>query len=372
MDRAGWHGSISVRGSADTRSLEIDDAAWDAFVATSRTPTYLQTAAWASVKRLNGWGSTRIVAPSSSGIVGAQMLIARPRFVPWGVGYIPRGPISPDGLDRSTVEAFTQVLHVAASWHRLAYVRVEPDVEADASVAHDLIRAGWRPAHAAQPVQSRVVDLSVGERRLWGDLRPKSRQYIRHARRGGVEIVDGDRADLAEFFRILVATARRCGFRYRTFDAYEAVWDGFVASGSSTLLFARQGGELSATLFLVRCGDRLTEPYGGMTEAGARSRANYLLKWEAIRRAAESGLRSYDMWGLPTPGISQFKAGFGGRSVTYVGAWDLPTDRLGSSVLTGAEALHMRWIDWRHPRHPTTDVENTALDLRPAAHSQTP
>jgi lipid II:glycine glycyltransferase (peptidoglycan interpeptide bridge formation enzyme) len=61
----------------------------------------------------------------------------------------------------------------------------------------------------------------------------------------------------------------------------------------------------------------VVEPYGGMTAAGGESRANYLLKWEAIRTSREQGATSYDLWGLATGGIAHFKTGFGGaRSAT--------------------------------------------------------
>ena len=66
-----------------------------------------------------------------------------------------------------------------------------------------------------------------------------------------------------------------------------------------------------------------------MTAAGAESRANYLLKWEAIRSSREQGATSYDLWGLATGGIAHFKTGFGGREVRYIGAWDLVLDPLG-------------------------------------------
>ena len=66
-----------------------------------------------------------------------------------------------------------------------------------------------------------------------------------------------------------------------------------------------------------------------MTAAGAESRANYLLKWEAIRSSREAGATSYDLWGLATGGIAHFKTGFGGREVRYIGAWDLVLSPLG-------------------------------------------
>ena len=56
-----------------------------------------------------------------------------------------------------------------------------------------------------------------------------------------------------------------------------------------------------------------------MTAAGGDSRANYLLKWEAIRTSREQGATSYDLWGLATGGIAHFKTGFGGREVRTSG-----------------------------------------------------
>jgi lipid II:glycine glycyltransferase (peptidoglycan interpeptide bridge formation enzyme) len=68
----------------------------------------------------------------------------------------------------------------------------------------------------------------------------------------------------------------------------------------------------------------VAEAFGGMTDQGAESRANYLVKWASILRFKEEGYATYDLWGLATGGIAQFKEGFGGRQVDYVGARDLP------------------------------------------------
>ena len=102
-------------------------------------------------------------------------------------------------------------------------------------------------------------------------------------------------------------------------------------------------GEPQATLLLVRCGPRVVEPYGGMTAAGADSRANYLLKWEAIRSSREAGATSYDLWGLATGGIAHFKTGFGGREVRYIGAWDLVLSGVGRRAYDVAQRGRVRW-----------------------------
>ena len=135
----------------------------------------------------------------------------------------------------------------------------------------------------------------------------------------GVEGID-------DLFRIVVDTANRAGFVYRSKDTYRRVYESFAPSGRARILLARKpDGEAVAALMLVACGGKVVEPYGGMTGPGAASRANYLLKWEAIRSSAERGYKVYDMWGMATAGIAQFKQGFGGREIRYIGAYDLVT-----------------------------------------------
>jgi lipid II:glycine glycyltransferase (peptidoglycan interpeptide bridge formation enzyme) len=171
-------------------------------------------------------------------------------------------------------------------------------------------------------------------------MKKKHRQYVAKAEREGIEIerFDGSSAPdavdaaLADFNRIYRLTAERAGFVARVPAYYVRVWETMAASGHARLSFAVRGGERVATLFHFTCGRRAVESYGGMTDAGAESRANYLLKWEAIRAFREEGFEVYDLWGLATGGIARFKEGFGGHEVGYVGARELslraPVDAL--------------------------------------------
>ena len=129
---------------------------------------------------------------------------------------------------------------------------------------------------------------------------------------------------LADFNRIYRFTAERAGFVARQPFYYERVWSIFAPTRRVRLSFALIDGERVATIFHFTCGDRAVEAYGGMTDAGADARANYLLKWAAIGDFAREGFSVYDMWGLATGGIRQFKEGFGGEEIEYVGARDLP------------------------------------------------
>jgi len=339
-----------------------DPEAWDQFVEGHEPGSYLQLSGWAKVKTVNGWAAHRILdgmsgedgqAPTGT---GAQILVRRPRPMPWAFAYAPRGPVARQ-WDQAAVRAFTDTVRsqLPGVAGRVAHVRIDPEIELDGpldpegTLRRALRTSGWRPASPIQPNATRIVDLRADEEALWGDLRKKWRQYVNKARTAGIVVVDGDGSRLSEFYRIYRETAARAGFLIRTEAAYRDVWDAFAPGGRARLLFAQTpDGEPLATLFLVRSGPRVVEPYGGMTVVGGESRANYLLKWEAIRTSREAGATSYDLWGLATGGIAHFKTGFGGREVRYIGAWDLVLDPIGRRAYDIAQQARVWWARRRH------------------------
>ena len=319
--------------------------AWDAFVARAHPGSYLQQTPWARVKAVNGWDCRRLIAMPSAGPIGAQILVRRPRPLPWGFAYAARGPVA-TAWDDESIGTFTAQLRggVGRVAGRVSHLRIDPEVELDGpqdpdgSLRGALRRHGWRRAKPIQPEVTRIIDLGPDEQALWGDLRKKWRQYVNRARTAGYRVVEAEGDRLPEFYAIYRETAARAGFLIRTQQAYRDVWDAYRPTGQARLLFAEgAGGGAQATLFLVSSGPRVVEPYGGMTARGAEDRANYLVKWEAIRSSRELGATSYDLWGLATPGIAHFKTGFGGREVRYVGAWDLVLDPLGRAAFEVAQ-----------------------------------
>ncbi|HWP64026.1 MAG TPA: peptidoglycan bridge formation glycyltransferase FemA/FemB family protein [Candidatus Binatia bacterium] len=343
-------GSAAVEVGRDPRT-------WDARIEASPHGSYLQLSGWAAVKAMTGWRAERVADPG--GRVLAQVLLRGAGPLPWRFAYVPRGPVV-EAWSAELVEPMTTLLRgaLAAAGERVSHLRIEPDVERDGPEDEDgslraaLVAAGWRPAPAIQPETTRLIDLRLDEAALWAGLRQKWRQYVNRARSRGVRVVEAGSAGLSAFARIVAETARRTGVPVRSEAAYRAIWDAFAAEGRCRLLLAELDGEPVAGLFLVRCGGRVTELYGGMTTLGAEHRASYLVKWEAIRTARALGATTYDLWGLVTPGIAHFKAGFGGREVRYVGAWDLVLDPLGRRAWEGGLAAR-RWLLRRVRRRPS-------------------
>jgi lipid II:glycine glycyltransferase (peptidoglycan interpeptide bridge formation enzyme) len=320
--------------SADLRAWRVTDPeAWNAFVEAAPYHAFPQLWEWGEVRAMGGWRPVRIaVGPSleAAPVAGAQLLLRRLPLLGWHLAYAPRGPIGQ--LDDPIVrEALIHALRAVGRAERIATVRADPEARLDSPFGAAALQPPWRAAPKVQPPTTRVIDLRVGEEALRAGLKRKHRQYVNKAERAGIEIerFDGSTPPevigqaLADFNRIYRLTADRAGFVARQAFYYERVWSIFAPTGRVRLSFATRDGERVATLFHFTCGDRAVESYGGMTDPGAEARANYLLKFAAIRDFANEGFAVYDMWGLATGGIRQFKEGFGGEEITYVGARDL-------------------------------------------------
>src|SRR5688500_9237600 len=368
---------------------------WDAYVRAHPLATYLQTSTWARVKAATGWSSVHVGKRSGpGGPFGAQILTRPIPLLPWRFAYAPRGPLA-DRWEAETHDAWIAELRRAtgrrgplagtallrmdpeveaapaveagllagggeaepadawlaelrrAAGRRgplagTALLRMDPEIEAAPAVEAGLLGAGWRRAHDMQPRKTRIVDLAPDEAALWSELRKKWRQYVNKARSNGIVVRDVDPASETDaferFYEVMREVSQRTALPLRSAATFRGVWEAFAPTRESRLLFAEDGaGALQAVLLTVRCGTRVVEPYGGMSAAGAESRANYLLKWEAIRTSKEQGATSYDMWGLIGTGIDHFKAGFGGREVAYIGAWDLALSPVGALAFRTAE-----------------------------------
>jgi peptidoglycan pentaglycine glycine transferase (the first glycine) len=76
--------------------------------------------------------------------------------------------------------------------------------------------------------------------------------------------------------------------------------------------------------------------FGMSRDAHREMMPNYLLQWEAMRRAKALGSSVYNLWGAPDEfnesdglwGVFRFKEGLGGVVSRTIGAWDFPVNPL--------------------------------------------
>jgi len=252
----------------------------------------------------------------------AQVLI---KSLPLGlsVAYAPRGPlVAPEGLADAIV-----AVREALARERCASLLCDPEVPDDPAIRASLARAGVRASPVfVQPRRTLLMDLAEENEALLGAMRKKTRQYIHKAERAGV--VTEETGDLSRFMKVLGAVAARDRFAIRSREYFEKLLAAF--GDRAVLMLARVGEDDAGAMLLVRMADRAWELYGGWSGAHAEARPFYLLKWRAMLRMRQLGVRRYDMYGLaegaddPLAGVENFKVGFGGDVVSWIGALETP------------------------------------------------
>lgn len=306
---------------------------WDEIVLSLPRPHLLQSRAWGDVKARWGWRVYRFAwgQPGREQAV-AQLLVRRAGQLPLALGYLPRGPLLADLDDAGLWDRVLGDLERWARSRRLAVVKMDPDVPADAQAVEALWRRrGWRASdEQIQFPNTMVSDLSGGEAALWAAMKQKTRYNVGLARRRGVTVRSGGLGDLDVLFDLYAATAQRTGFALRTKAYYLDAWSMFLAQDQAAVLLAEREGEALAAVFPVAFGDTAWYLYGASADAGREHMPAYLAQWASLEWALARGCRRYDWWGGPTLleesdslwGVYRFKEGFGATWVPQLGAWD--------------------------------------------------
>jgi peptidoglycan pentaglycine glycine transferase (the first glycine) len=301
--------------------VEVTDrAAWDAFVSAHPYGHPLQLWGWGETKRLGEWTPRRLALVDGETIVAAvQVLLWRlPRLSYWIV-YAPRGPVVEPGSAMAE-----QLLAELTDWARAnngLYVRIEPAWTSGAP-------AGWAKArNALQMAATYTIDLRQTEDEMQEPMSRKHRQYIRKAERDGVSVKRVTDGNVDAMYKLYQETARRAKFGIHGKGYYETLAQ--ELGERSYLYQAYFEGKPVAFLWLAGAGWTAYELYGGVNAVGAEIKANYVLKWEAMRAMKEAGCEIYDFNGRLNEGVSRFKDGFGPAETNYIGTYDYPLNRLG-------------------------------------------
>lgn len=326
---------------------------WSAALVALPCAHVLQTWEWGEFKRAWGWRPERLLFERGGRVVAAASVLVRPLPLPGRtICYVAKGPAL-DYQDGALVEQVARALAAYARRARAIFVKIDPDVEMPAPpVEEALRRAGFRPA--ATQIQMRntvVVDLRGTEDEVLGRMHHTWRRHIRNAERRGVTVERGAAAEqLDSFYGLYRLTGQRQQFIIRPESYYRAALRALAAGGYAQLFLAHVDGSPVAGLVAYRFARRAWYFYGAWSGEHSNRGPNHLLQWTAMRWAREQGCEQYDMWGAPDElterhpvwgmslsdllklkqppgdhpmwGVYQFKLGFGGRLVRWIGAWD--------------------------------------------------
>lgn len=283
------------------------------------------------------------IAPTTS--AAAQLMSRRIGRTPIRVGYVPKGPVVPS-LDPAEWSGVLEMIERWAISRRLAFVKIDPDVPADASSLLAAWRErGWRPSEEQIQFKNTLrSDLSPGPTTLLSGMHSKTRYNIRLAERRGVKVRAAGHAGIETALKLYQGTAARQGFAIRAPDYYRDAWESWIDSGLAEVLIAELDGEALAAVVPVRFGDTAWYLYGASSDSFRGVMAPYAAMWSALVWAMELGCKTFDWWGGPDAlepadpmwGVYRFKQGFGARFDAQAGAWDFISNAPTYALYRGA------------------------------------
>lgn len=351
---------------------------WNSLISKLPNPHFLQTYEWGQVKAKYGWEpiyliwdsegkmkeerdmsrlSSFIFPPSAAALILKRQILRSGFAARLSILYSPKGPL----LDWSNEPLRNRVLNDLQSFAKrqgAIFLKMDPDVvlgtgipksEEDVpenggqAVVSGLKRRGWE--YSSDQIQFRntvLIDLNPSEEELLARMKQKTRYNIRLAEKKGVSLRVGKLGDLGMLYKMYAETSVRDGFVIRDEGYYRTVWELFMSGEQSSIvnrqssvpfaepLIADVNNEPVAAIFVFYFAGRAYYVYGMSREAHREKMPNYLLQWEAMKRAKAKGCTVYDLWGAPEAfdesdslwGVYRFKEGLGGRVVRTLGAWD--------------------------------------------------
>ncbi len=274
--------------------------------------------------------------------------------------YIPKGP----SLDWTNVPLQERVLNDLQAFARrqgAIFLKMDPDVvlgtgvpcsseavedPAGQALRENLHQRGW--VFSQDQIQFRntvLIDLDHTEDELLARMKQKTRYNIRLAQKKGLQVRRGTVADIPLLYQMYAETSVRDGFLIRGKDYYQTVWRLFdrsselgqsLSSPFSEPLIAEVEGRPVAAISMFYFGGQAIYLFGMSRDEHREKMPNYLLQWEAIRRARSLGCKIYNLWGAPDEfvesdglwNVFRFKEGLGGYVSRTIGAWDFTSNPL--------------------------------------------
>ncbi|HXM59039.1 MAG TPA: GNAT family N-acetyltransferase [Candidatus Dormibacteraeota bacterium] len=175
---------------------------------------------------------------------------------------------------------------------------------------------GWREDEIGV---RHVLALDAGADAIRAGMHATHRKRLRQAERSGLTVRLGRSADdVADFYRLQVATRRRQGVPVQPRRFFDAIWRHVLAAGLGIVALAGPpGGRPVAGAVLLAWNGTLTVKFQASDEGAWRLRPNHLLYWEVIRWAIGSGQRRLDFGRTEAAHatLQQWKDGWGAEAI---------------------------------------------------------
>ena len=331
--------------------VKKDNAAdFDRFIYSHPKGHMMQTSAWGEVKKEWDWRGFICKADDGSIKGVCSVLLRQIPMTPFKMMYSPRGPVC-ELADKETVTALLNAIKDYGVENKAYTFKIDTDTLASNSGYISLLEElgfSFKEHNASfDTIQSRYIfRLDVEgktEEELMASFHPKTRYNIRLSARKGVTVEVKGAEACEDFHKLMLVTGTRDNFVTRDVSYFRRIMDAF--GENARIYLAYYEGKPIAGALDVLCGDKVWYVYGASSNEYRNVMPNYLVQWEMIKWAMESGCKYYDFRGgypdedNPLHGIFKFKRGFCNDYMELMGEADLIINKLGFEAVNAAQKL---------------------------------
>lgn len=338
--------------------------------------SFYQTVEWAEFKNINDWNYCYVGVKSNNVIVGATMLLSKKFLFGKQMFYAPRGFLI-DYNNCELLKFFTIGLKKYIRNKGGFLVKIDPLIEykhhnnegvviddgfSNESIYNALTKFGYKHkgftvgySSEAQFRWSYYLDINRTMVDLMANMDQRCRRCIRKSMKYPLIMVDVNNKNMDDFKRIMESTANRQGHYDRSKNYYLSLKEKLGKRCKMVIVYLDKGKYLadfkddklyevilkdgrdlipiSAGVFIFDK-HKTNYVYGGTDAQYMSLMAQYKMQFEMIVLSMEKKLDIYDFGGIsgnfkkgtPNYGVYEFKRGFGGYVVEYIGEFDLITN----------------------------------------------
>ncbi|MFZ6022661.1 MAG: lipid II:glycine glycyltransferase FemX [Patescibacteria group bacterium] len=300
----------------------------------------LQSWGWGEFQQKIGHKIWRLgVFDRETFVGGASIILVKSRLR--SHFYISNGPFliskRPDLSVATIIETLLPHIEKLAAQYPVHFIRFDPLLHTSESVHEELLLTGLKKAPTyVQPERTILVDLTPSEEDIMLGMSPSQRNGVKKGMKDGVTVrYSTSDEDFAIFWKMYQNTVSLKHFVSYSKRYYYSQLATLKDSGKYEIVIASVNG-VPQTASLVAY-DKTTAYYLHTGRAYSTDplakHASKVQVWNIMQHAKAKGLKYLNLYGIakrdndpsdPWAGLTEFKKGFGGQVVEYVGAYDYP------------------------------------------------
>lgn len=340
------------------------------------TSSFYQTIEWAKIKKITGWEVCYVAVKENNTVLGATMMLSKKFIFNNKMFYAPRGFLI-DYTNYKLLQFFTTELKKYIKSKKGILVKIDPLLEyqhhnslgeivndnfSNKEVFDNMIKLGYRHngftvgySKEAQFRWSYTLDINKSKEKLLSDMDQRCRRSIKKYEKYPLITVDVDKENIDDFKGIMESTARRHNHHDRSKEYYLCLKDNLKDRIKIIMIYlnkkeylenckedklydkikkdTRELIPISAGIFIFDK-VRTNYVYGGTYSEYMPLMAQYKLQIDMIYLSMDKKIKLYDFCGIsgdfkegtPNYGVYEFKRGFGGQAVEYIGEFNLITN----------------------------------------------